>query len=664
MVGQVTGTSSRSGARPAAALLALAVVAALGGLTAVLLLPTARAGSGADRVTVVLFLAGMTLLAVVGWVVTRRRPDQARVGLLLATVGALGAVGRAVIGLALALPDPAPAPLAWATNWIWIPGTAAVLVLLLRFPTGTLPAAGWRWAERLALGWGAVAIGVTALVPGPLAVTPLDRDNPVGVAAADWLEATLAPLFAVLPLLVLTATAALVVRYRGAAAEERQQLRWVVAAVGLLALASPLATLGDDGAALLEGAAYLVLPAAVVVAVLRHRLWDLGLVVRRGVAYAVASGALLAAYVLTVTATQDLLRGRVPDALATAVVAVLAVPVLTAVQRGLERLLYGDRREPDRVVAQLAERLAATPEALLPQVAEQVATSLRLPYVAVQLPDGTPAAAAGAPTGTELRLPLRHGGRTVGWLLAGRRTPAEPLDGHSRQLLERVAAHAGLAVHSALLTAELQQATDRLRVARVEERARLRGDLHDELGPALGAISLRAEAARNLLATGDVARIDAVLSGIEQAAEAAVGEVRRILADLQPRVLEEDGLHAALRQVAAGVPEDVRVELDLPAPVALPPRVELAAYRVAAEALRNAVRHAAADVVRLAVRTEGDALELVVADDGVGLAPGAVPGVGLESMRQRARELGGTLDLASGAGRGTTVRLRLPLEAA
>jgi signal transduction histidine kinase len=643
-------------------LLAVAGLSVVAGLAGAVLLPASRAGDLGTRATVAAFLLGMALLAVVGFLLVRRRV-QRRIGLLLLAVGALGAAGRAVIGVALADPGRTPDVLAWATNWAWVPGAGAVLLLLLRFPTGELPSARWRWAERAVLAWTAGTLLVTAVVPGDLAVSPLARPNPVGIDSAPWLAALLGPAFLVLPALTVLAAAAPVVRYRAADGVQRQQLRWVAAAVLVLALAAPLAAAGSAGGAVVEGLAYLLVPVAVVVAVLRYRLWDLGLVVRRGLVYAVASAALLAVHVGTVTLSAPLLSGRVPEALATAVVAVSAVPFLAGAQRAVERLLFGERRDPDRAVRSLAQRLAATPEALLPQVVEEVARSLRLPYVAVELADGTVGAAAGAPVADRVRVPLRHRGTTVGWLVAAPRSPGETLDGRDLHLLRQVADHAGLAVHSTLLAAELRTAADRLRTARAEERERLRADLHDELGPALGAISMRAEAARNLLAGGELRRADDVLGTIERGTEAAVAEVRRILADLQPRVLEEDGLEAALRAVAAAVPEGMGVRLDLDLPPVLPPRIELAAYRVAAEGVRNAVRHAGAGSVTIALRSRGGGVELEVRDDGIGLPADHRPGVGLRSMHARAAELGGSLHVAAEPTGGTTLRLVLPVGA-
>jgi hypothetical protein len=241
-------TPSRAAAQRAAAavLLALTGLAVVVGLVGAVVLPAERAGDPAARVTVVAFQLGMALLAVVGHLVVRRRPRERVIGLLLLAAGVLGAAGRAVIGLALADPAGVPTLLAWVTNWCWVPGAAVVLLLLLRFPTGALPSPGWRWAERAVLAWAALAGAVTALVPGDLAVSPLGRRNPLGIEGAGWLELLLSPLFAVLSALTLGCAAALLVRYRRSAGEERQQLRWVAAPVLVLALASPAADDRDE----------------------------------------------------------------------------------------------------------------------------------------------------------------------------------------------------------------------------------------------------------------------------------------------------------------------------------------------------------------------------------------------------------------------------------
>ena len=642
-------------------LLALAGASAAAVAAVLAAAPAARVGGPAQRLSAGCFVAGMLLLACVGYLIAHRRPQERVVGVLLLAGGAVALAGRAVIAAVLAAPSDVPAALAWASNWAWVPGAGAAMIVLLRFPSGALPSPRWRWLERTALAWTALAVLVTALVPGPLALEQLSRENPLGLTGTTWWDDLLAPVFGLLPLLTVACCAALPVRYRRAPADERQQLRWVVAAVGVVALATPVASIGDAGA-LLESVAYLLLPAAIAVAVLRHRLYDLGLVLRRTVAYAWASGLLLGAYVAVVSVSQSALEGRAPDLVATAVVAVLAVPILTGVQRVLERLLFGERREPDRVVAALAQRLASTPEALLPQVVEQVAASLRLPYVAVVLADGTVAAQAGTASSVAVRVPLVHGGARVGELLAGARTPGETLGGRDMVLLERVAAHAGLAVHSTLLGVALQHSLERVRLTREAERRRLRRELHDELGPALGAISMRAEAAENLLVRGaGTAQVQDVLRSVQASAADAVVEVRRILDELEPGVLGERGLPEALRQVAAGVPDGLDVQLDVRLPPVLPAEVASAAYRICGEALRNVVRHAGATKAGLSLRVRDGALHVTVTDDGVGLPAQPRPGIGLPSMRARAEELGGTLDLVPGAGGGTAVVAALPV---
>ncbi|HET6693868.1 MAG TPA: histidine kinase [Pedococcus sp.] len=656
------GTAGRSKA-VAAFLLGLNVAAAVTLLVVLVGTPAERTGDVAQRAAVASFSLGVLVLACVGYLVISRNRNRQVIGWLLLAVGVLGVGSRAVIALAIQAGGE-NAVLAWSTNWVWVPAGIAPLLLILRFPTGQVPSPRWHLVERAVVLWGAIALVVTALVPGPLAVTPLERDNPLGIESAPWLEDLLTPLFMALPVLTVLCAASLLVRFVRAGDEVRQQLKWVAAVVAALALVAPLAVASDTGA-LLEATAYLLLPAGVGVAVMRHRLYDLGLVVRRTVVYAAASAVLLGLYVTGVAGAQRLLRGTglAPDLVATALVAVAAVPVLSLVQRALERLLFGERRDPDTVMARLGDLLSSTPETLLPQVVEQIAKSLRLPYVAIRLVDGTRPAETGEPRLPLHEVPLEHSGEVVGWLLAAPRTGGDKLGGRDVVLLERVASQAGLAVRNSLLTAELTRAAERLQLARAQERSRLQRDLHDELGPALGAIAMRAEAARTLLADGDAGKVDEVLSDIERGAEVAVADVRRIIAEIHPRVLEERGLREALLELTNSLPQRTTVTADLDELLPLPPAVELAAYRVAAEALRNAARHADACLVRVTLHVAEGRLRLCVEDDGVGVGEDVVVGVGLVSMRTRARELGGTLSVAPREGGGTAVSLDVPIGA-
>ena len=186
---------------------------------------------------------------------------------------------------------------------------------------------------------------------------------------------------------------------------------------------------------------------------------------------------------------------------------------------------------------------------------------------------------------------------------------------------------------------------------RAEERRRLRRELHDGLGPLLAALRLEVDADT----LDDPPRVRRLV-------DEAVAEVRRISRGLRPPDLDEAGLPGALRRLATRVAESGGVEVAIEVPAVrleLPAGVEVAAYRIAGEAVTNAVRHAHARRITVTLRAE-DALQLEVSDDGIGLRPGE-PGVGLRSMRERAAEVGGKLAVSSTAGAGTTVSAMLPL---
>ncbi len=223
----------------------------------------------------------------------------------------------------------------------------------------------------------------------------------------------------------------------------------------------------------------------------------------------------------------------------------------------------------------------------------------------------------------------------------------------------------GVAAHAVRLTADLQRSRERLVTAREEERRRLRRDLHDGLGPTLAGFTLTVGAVRNLLPR-DPALADTLLTELGTAIEGAVGDIRRLVSNLRPHALDELGLSGALRARAAQYsvpPGTAGLTVCVEAPEALPPlpaAVEVAAYRIAEEALTNVARHARAQrcVMRL---TLADDLCLAVTDDGSGLPAEHRAGVGLRSMRERATELGGTCVIAALPAGGTRLLARLPL---
>jgi two-component system NarL family sensor kinase len=240
----------------------------------------------------------------------------------------------------------------------------------------------------------------------------------------------------------------------------------------------------------------------------------------------------------------------------------------------------------------------------------------------------------------------------------------DPFGPGDRRLLEDVGAQVGALVQAVALTRELQQARRRLVSAQEEERRRLRRDLHDGLGPSLATLVMSLETAQDVVRE-DPAKAAALVERLAERARADIDEVRRLVDGLRPAALDQLGLVSALRDraVAPGLRSNgfgwtVSAEPDVEP---LPAAVEVAAYRIAMEAVTNAARHSSATRCEVHLRRADGELELTVQDDGHGLATDAGIGVGMGSMRERAQELGGTCIVTSGTG-GTLVRARLPVD--
>jgi GAF domain-containing protein len=178
-------------------------------------------------------------------------------------------------------------------------------------------------------------------------------------------------------------------------------------------------------------------------------------------------------------------------------VAVLFQPLRSRLQRGVKRLMYGERDDPYAVTSRLGRRLEATlaPEAVLPTIVETIAQALKLPYAAILLKEGEgfqTTAAYGSPTGEPGTLPLVYQREEIGRLVIAPRAPGEEFLAADRGLLEDLALQAEVAVHAVRLTSDLQRSRERLVATREEERRRLRRDLYDGLGPTLASLALTA----------------------------------------------------------------------------------------------------------------------------------------------------------------------------
>ncbi|WP_250034987.1 sensor histidine kinase [Paractinoplanes maris] len=234
----------------------------------------------------------------------------------------------------------------------------------------------------------------------------------------------------------------------------------------------------------------------------------------------------------------------------------------------------------------------------------------------------------------------------LGTLRVSSRRRRDRLSAADLRLLEDLGRQVAMTLHAA-------SSRERLVAAREEERLRIRRDLHDGLGPTLASLGLRLGVLQRIL-RDDPAAAAELAGELRTDVRQATADIRRLVYELRPPMLDELGLVEALRGLRSGDGLSRTVSAPEPMPE-LPAAVEVAVYRIAAEALHNAARHADGSkcAVELTV-TAGD-VTLTVTDDGRGLPPGYLAGVGHRSMRERAGELGGTLTVGEAPGGGTRI---------
>ncbi|GHO76907.1 hypothetical protein KSD_46780 [Ktedonobacter sp. SOSP1-85] len=496
------------------------------------------------------------------------------------------------------------------------------------------------------------------------------------------------PDFVIFLCLLLSMVVTQVYRYRRVSTfEQRRQTKWVVfglslALLGFLSLMIVASVILLPIIPDLIGSSLLyvflsLIPLSIGVAILRSHLWDIDIIIKRALIYGALTAFVVALYVLVVVGLGALLQASgnlLISLLATGLVAVLFQPLRERLQQVVNRLLYGERTDPYKVISRLGSRLEAAlaPETVLPTIVETVAQALKLPYVAIALKEGSElltTASYGELREKPLSLSLTYQSEQIGELILAPRGPAEPFSAADRQLLNDLARQAGIAAHAIrlttdlqLLTGDLQQSRTQLVTAREEERRRLRRDLHDGLGPALATITLQAEAARDAISTEPDQAVF-LLEGLINQAQTAISDIRRLVYDLRPPALDDLGLIAAVRaQIMHYEHTGLRVTIDAPSRLPeLSAAVEVAAYRIIQEALTNVMRHAGARSCLIQLDCD-DALNLAIRDDGRGLPAEPSLGVGIRSMRERAAELGGSCSVENVPSGGTRVNVVLPLE--
>ncbi|WP_405087888.1 sensor histidine kinase [Microbispora sp. NBC_01389] len=661
----MTATRTGAGRRIGNLLLAASVVLACGALVGVV-------GGGLAWTEWVRAVEALLLLGVgvVGSFVVHADPRNASGWLMLA--GSLGdsatAFGQVWITRALA-EEAASVQSVALVAVISAVGSGALIGMgtlgILLFPTGRPPSARWR-----PISWSMIVL-VAVLVVSDLFASkldgPVDVSNPLSPAGSGQVfDLLLLAGVLLCPPATTLAAVAVTVRYRGTSDERvRRALRLVIVVAWLWAgswlVCLPLAAAGDWAPWLGSLADILLVLFAVAtwVGIVRYGLLDIKFVLSRALAYGVLTAIALIAYAAVVWLLGVFVAGwaRVDITIVVAVFATL--PLRDLVQRRVNLLVYGMRSDPASVLTRLAQRLgdAASPDDALPAALRTLAEVFGLRYAAVEVAGAT-IVSYGAPGGEGLeRVSLPFASEVIGHLVIEGGAADDPIGRSDRALLDRLAPQLGVTARSALLARALRESRDRLIVARDEERRRIRRDLHDGLGPTLAGMVLDIEHASRHL-TEDPGVAERALTRLHTTAQEAVTDVRRLVYALRPPAIDALGLAGAIREQAERLGASGFETDELLPP--LPAAVENATYLIALEAMTNAATHARHGPFRVHLAA-GEALELEVADDGPGLPAGYRPGVGIQSMRERAAELGGSLCITDRNPRGTLVRLLLPL---
>jgi signal transduction histidine kinase len=596
---------------------------------------------------------------------------------------------------------------AWVYNITGAIGALLIAFLILVFPDGRLlPGRRWRWAA-----WVVSAATSVALVASSIAVTSQQLSprlpsvpNPAAVAALNNVTSGNGPINVGVLLLLVTVLAAVVVRLRRSRGVERIQMRWFsyVAAASILVIVAGFVvntaneTLGNNISNVGFGFGfYLLVPATIGLAVMRYGLYDLDVFISRTLVYGSLAVFITAVYVGIAVGIGTLVgSGGKPNLalsiLATAIVAIGFQPVRERVQKVANRLVYGKRATPYEVLSEFSGRVAETYAAdeVLPRMAqvlqegtgaesatvwlrgtEELRPAATFPngvetHIAVPMRNGTLPALGHATRSVE----VRHQGELLGALSVTKRR-GEALTPIEQKLVDDLAHQAGLVLKNVGLSADLQTRLDELRASRQRlvsaqdlERRRLERNLHDGAQQHLVALKVKLGLAELLLGR-DPEKAAETLEQLKSDADEALETLRDLARGIYPPLLADKGLVVAFESQARKATIPVRVESDGVARYT--PDVEATVYFCVLEALQNVQKYAAATqvIVRLRAGTDPARLTFEVEDDGTGFDAATVrKGTGLTNINDRMDALGGTVQVISHPGAGTTVSGELPVQ--
>ncbi len=578
-------------------------------------------------------------------------------------------------------------------------------LLFLLFPDGRPPSPRWRWLMWVLLAGLALWSVSYVLSPGPLnnfVDTGILYVNPLGVRGLAAVAPAVAAIGGITVLLTALATVPAVRgRYRRSAGDERQQLRWLVAVATLAGALLVVLVLGivvlPDGAderPIVNNVFNVVfisivltlavgVPAAYLVAIFKHGLWDLDVVIKKAAVAFVLAGMLSAiGFLLFALVGQVIFWRGYPWVRATIGIGIglLLVPLLRLSRKLANRTVYGRRATPYEVLTTFSSRVGEmySTDDVLPRMAEVLRSATGADRAAVWLrlggelreeaaspsADGRRVVSVGGDLPPDLDgedvVEVRHQGEPLG-ALSVRMPASDPMNPARERLIRDLASQAGPVLRNVRLLEDLRESRRRIVAAQDERARKLERDLHDGAQQQIVALSVQLKLARSMV-DRDPRKAGELLEKIQGSASGALEDLRDLARGIYPPLLADKGLASALEAQARKAAVPTTVEADGVGRFAR--EVESAVYFCCLEALNNVAKYANASSARVRLASEDGHLTFEVADDGVGFDPTATAyGTGLQGMADRLDAIGGTLEVRSAPGDGTTVAGRLPVGA-